>query len=112
MSDGETIYTKDNMYKKAIREVGIWADDDVAPDKVEWRRKAWARIGVGWFAERVDFTADGKKETIRFYYGSSEYDSKQMSRLIDCVVQDCKAVGVSVRPPEEIEALVKAWGVK
>ena len=39
------------------------------------------------------------------YYGSSTYDSKQMARLIDNIVQDCKAVGVETATPQELARL-------
>lgn len=39
------------------------------------------------------------------------YDSKAMSILIDGVVSECKAVGIEVLPPAEIERLKAAWGV-
>ena len=40
------------------------------------------------------------------------FDSLQMSVLIDGVVQECKAVGIEVLPPDEIERLKQAWGVE
>ena len=43
---------------------------------------------------------------------ASVYDTAQMSRLIDRITDDCKDQHIDTKPPEEIEALVKAWGVK
>lgn len=60
---------------------------------------------TGWFTERVDFTPDGEKEIIRFYYGSSRYNTRQMSRLIDNIVQDCKALSIEVLPPDKLSFL-------
>ena len=39
------------------------------------------------------------------YYGSSVYDTKQMSALIDHIVQDCKALGIETKTPAEIMLL-------
>jgi hypothetical protein len=44
------------------------------------------------------------------YYGSSVYDTKQMSQLIDCIVQDCKTVGIETMTPQELAALNERWG--
>jgi hypothetical protein len=33
-----------------------------------------------------------------------------MSRLIDAVVEDCKAVGIETMTPAELDALVSRWG--
>ena len=43
------------------------------------------------------------------YYGSSTYDSKQMARLIDNIIQDCKAVGIETATPAEIDAMKARW---
>lgn len=36
-------------------------------------------------------------------------DSKQMSRLIDGVVGECKAAGIETIPPDELERLLNSW---
>lgn len=102
--------TKDDVYREEIRALNVCYDDEIEPEKVKWRCTAWEMIGTGWITERVDFTADGNKEIIRFYYGSSRYNTKQMSRLIDNIVQDCKAVGIETKTPEELERLKSLWG--
>ena len=101
--------TKIDIYLNSIREVGVFYDDEIEPEKVQRRRKAWEMIGTGWLTERVDFSADNTKEVIRFYYGSSSYNKKQMSRLIDNVVQDCQALGIETRTPEQLANLISLW---
>ena len=101
--------TKIDVYLNSIREVGVFYDDEIELEKVNWRCTAWNKIGTGWLTERVDFSADGNKEVIRFYYGSSSYNKKQMSRLIDNVIQDCKAEGIETRTPEQIANLISLW---
>ena len=101
--------TKIDIYLNSIKEVGVFYDDEIELEKVQRRRKAWGMIGTGWLTERVDFSADGNKEIIRFYYGSSSYNKRQMSRLIDNVVQDCKAVGIETRTPEQLANLISLW---
>ena len=32
-----------------------------------------------------------------------------MARLIDAVVQDCKALGIETMPPAELAQLMSAW---
>lgn len=109
LSDEKVKYTKEDIYRDAIKEIGVWYDDEVEPEKVAWRRKAWEMIGTGWITERVDFSADGEREIIRFYYGSSQYNTKQMSRLIDNIVQDCEAVGIDTKTPNEIANMLSLW---
>lgn len=53
---------------------------------------------------------NGKKAVqVLAYLGSHAFDSKQMSVLIDGVVQDCKELGITTKSDEEIERLVKEW---
>ena len=101
--------TKIDIYHNSIKEVGVFYDDEIEVEKVQHRRTAWEMIGTGWLTERVDFSADGNKEVIRFYYGSSSYNKKQMRRLIDNVVQDCKAQGIETRTPEQLASLIDLW---
>lgn len=44
------------------------------------------------------------------YYGSSTFDTKQMARLIDNIVQDCKALGIETLTPQQLDALKEEWG--
>lgn len=47
--------------------------------------------------------------TVRCYFGSSSYDSQEMSDLIAGTVEDAKELGIETMTPDEIKALVAAW---
>lgn len=110
MSEDGTIYTKDDIYRNAIREVGIYKDyPDLDLDRAETLQRAWEMLGTGWVTEQVDYSQDGEKVTIRCYYGSSRYNARQMSRLIDCLIQDCQQLGISTDTPEQIAQIKSLW---
>lgn len=44
--------------------------------------------------------------------GSSDYDTKEMASLIDGVVSECRQMGISTLPPDEIERMKRNWGMK
>lgn len=44
--------------------------------------------------------------------GSSEYDTKEMSYLIDGLVSECKEMGIETVPPEELERMMAAYEKK
>lgn len=44
--------------------------------------------------------------------GSRTYDSAEMARLIDGVVQECKEVGIETATPDEIERMKQEWGIE
>lgn len=46
----------------------------------------------------------------RLYRGSHEYDTKEMSQLIEGTVQECKAVGLETETPYEIAKMEALWG--
>lgn len=51
----------------------------------------------------------------RWYYqikGSSEYNTLEMSRLIDGIVSECKGMGIETIPPEELERMMQEYGKK
>ena len=48
----------------------------------------------------------------KIYRGSHEYDSKEMSLLIDGTVADAKELGIETVPPQEIQRMVQAWQSK
>lgn len=101
--------TKEEVYRNAIQEVGIFKDfPNMSQDEASTLRTAWEMLGTGWLTEQVDYMPDGEKLLIRCYYGSSTYNTKQMSRLIDYIVQDCKAVGIETMTPAELERLYAA----
>ena len=43
------------------------------------------------------------------YYGSSVFSSSTMSRLIDNLIQDAKAVGIETMAPDKLAALLGEW---
>lgn len=57
-------------------------------------------------------TLDGKEFThIRVFKGSSQYDSREMSILIDGVVQECNNLGIPTINDEELEKLKVNWKI-
>lgn len=110
LADTDVSQTKDTVYREAIRRIGVYRDfPDMTPDLAKTLRTAWERLGTGWVTEQVDYDQAGEKVTVRCYYGSSQYDTKRMSRLIDNLVQDCKALGIPTDTPEEIEKIKSLW---
>lgn len=44
--------------------------------------------------------------------GSSVYDTREMSMLIDGLVSECREAGIETLPPEELERMMAAYGKK
>lgn len=98
------------VYRAAIKEVGGNYDVVCVQDKaVETLCQSWRTMGLGWQTDTMPSKIDGCTNVV-LYYGSSTYDVAQMSRLINIIVQDCTALGIETRSPEEIESLLNSWG--
>lgn len=100
--------TKETVYRTAIRSVGVFTDVQVTEEAIKSLASGWEHNGTGWFADLVDKVAEQK--TVRLYYGSSTYDSKQMARLIDELIVYCKEFDIEYLPPDELERMMQQWG--
>lgn len=101
---------KSEIYRNNIRDIGgvsqiICCQEKDAKKIID----LWQTHGLGWQTEVVDSKIDGCVNLI-LYAGSSEYNTQQMSRLIDNVVQDAKNLGIETLPPEELERMLGKWG--
>lgn len=47
---------------------------------------------------------------IQAYFGSSQYDTKQMSRLIDGIIYEARELGIETATPEEVALMKSRWG--
>ena len=92
-------------YRKRVKELGICQTFVLDTKNLATFEYLWCSNGIGWFIEKVDHNEN--KTTINAYYGSSSYNSKQMSRLIDNLVQDCRSVGIQTLEDKEIEDLIR-----
>ena len=103
---------KEQLYRGYVKEIGGNSETVcVMNAAVENLRKGWERNGLGWQTETLPSKIEGCTNVI-LYYGSSTYDTAQMSRLIDLIIQDCKACGIETLPPERLAAMVNEWGAK
>ena len=102
--------TKEEIYQKAIREVGVFqlllVEDKAADELI----KKWNASGLGNFAE-IAYKSRKNPEcsAVIVYFGSSSYDTKEMSRVIDYIVEEAKGLGIDVSTPDDIERMKSLW---
>lgn len=97
---------KESIYRAAVRDAGMFdyiVCKDYAAD--DFKRR-WEASGLGWQAEEVKRKADNV--VFLLYQGSSVYNSAEMARLIDCLVQEAQQLGVETKSEEEITSLLEA----
>ena len=103
---------KTELYRGYVKEIGGNSDTmSVKTEAVKRLCEYWERLGLGWQTDTMPSNEEGFT-TVILYTGSSEYDTEQMSRLIDLIVQDCQALGIETKDPAELERLVQEWGAE
>lgn len=101
---------KEEIYRDIIKDIGgnyetlRMSTDAVAPFK-----EHWGDGRVGWMVEELESTQNGYT-TVIAYYGSSVYDTQQMARLIDSIVDECKSQGIETLTERELSLLKEEWG--
>ena len=103
---------KEEVYRKAIREVGEYEPLPIREDAVETFQRRWASHGVGWFAEVVDNSKLKGYKLVFAYYGSSTYSTESMSRLLDFLVDEMTQMGLPIPASKEQEEMLAAWQAK
>ena len=98
------------IYRHHIQDVG--GNYEVVPirdDAVDTWQKNWQKKGLGWVCESLGESKLRGYTNMICFYGSSTYDSKQMSRLIDLCIEDCKAQGIETLTPSEKALLMENY---
>ena len=66
-----------------------------------------------YYAEAGESVLNGKAfKHYKVYKGSSEMDSKEMSILINGLVEECHIQGIETKTPAEINSLLERWDNK
>ena len=109
ISEATGVY-KEDIYREAIRSIG-GGSETVCVQKAAAVKlcQGWVHNGIGWQTETVDSKIPGCVNVI-LYYGSSLYDSKQMSTLIHRLVDEAQELGIETATPEEIRRMEEQWG--
>ena len=100
--------SKEDIYRDMIKGVGVYEVVPIKNEAVNKFCEAWQKNGLGWITETTKSKLDGYTNVLA-YYGSSEYDTKEMSRLIDGIVQECRELDIETKSDEEIKSLIESW---
>lgn len=101
--------TKEDVYKQHIINMGVYCPAEINEKAVDTLVTGWRSMGTGWIAEKADYGAHDGFVLVHMYYGSSAYNTKQMSRLLDSVIEDCRDQGIQTLTPDEIASMKSLW---
>jgi hypothetical protein len=97
---------KDSVYLQLLSRYGVFTHVVVKPEAVHQFKMEYRLC-----EELGPVTVNGKAGIqLRCYFGSSTYDTKQMSRLIDGALSELKEMGIDFVPESDISKAKEEWG--
>lgn len=103
----------EDIYRQLIPDVGgNYTAVTVDLNGLNKLRETWGNNGKGWLVKLIGAGAKPGTVDVALYYGSSVYDTAQMARLIDLIIDECRENGIEYLPPEQIAAMLEAWDGK
>lgn len=106
----EAVIDNEEVYERLLRDYGTLQQDSegqyivmMIPSRIKIKDIPghWKEHGQ---------SPDGKRTRYLMIKGSSEYDTKEMSRLIDGAVYEAKELGIETATPDELERMKVSWG--
>lgn len=104
-----------NFFLRRYGQIELFDDQAVyvvIPDTDEAEQRVWeAETYHLKPTSQVKAGKDGRMyRTYMMLRGSSSYDTKEMSKLIDGLVSEAKEMGIETLPPDELERIKSMWG--
>ena len=103
--------TTTEVYRNAIMEIGGVSDYyGMKEEAYEAFCEIWTAGHLGRQVEIIPGSAKPGWINVRAWKGSSDFDSAQMARLIDSLIQEAEQQGIPTVPDKEVERMVSRWG--
>ena len=99
--------TKEEVYREAVLDYGQFIECSVSGNDSRRFIKHWKSQGIGYQTQIVG--AVGNSIIIHAYYGSHLYDTAQMARLINGVIEEARGMDIETMPEEELQSLLSSW---
>lgn len=101
--------SKEEVYRQAIKSIGAFTPNLLREDAVERYTEHWESHGTGWVVENMGESRYPGYVVLACYHGSSVYDTKEMSQLIDWLIDEAKNLGIDVISDADRALLLEDW---
>ena len=101
--------TKEKVYREIIRRVGVFEILPIKDEAVSSFIKRWKQKGVGWVCEILDKSRIEGYTKVIAYFGTSTYDTKEMTRFIEEIITEAKELGIQTETPDKIAEMMSLW---
>ena len=101
---------KTDVYKQAIRDYGVTTILPVETAKLEAILRTWDNLGLGNDHDIICHSKIKGYTNVRLYVGSSQYNTEEMSVLLDGIIADAQELGIQTETPDQIAEMKAMWG--
>lgn len=101
-----------DVYRDAIREIGgVSTTVGMKNEAIPIFRDGWEKGHLGRQVEIIPGSTKPGWSNVKIFFGSSEFDTIQMGRLLDILIQDAEALGIPTLTEKQIEKYYGKWGI-
>lgn len=97
--------TKEEVYKTFVKDYGVFEIIPLKNEAVNSFISKWSKNGIGWICQNLGESKLKGFTKLIAYYGTSSYNSEEMKRLLDAVVDECKELGINTMTLSDIMLL-------
>lgn len=94
------------IYLMMLKRYGVYTYGVFRENHIEHIKKMWRETEV---VGEVDVNGQNGVQML-LYFGSSTYDTKEFSTLLDGVISEMKEMGLQVPADKETQRLLEEWG--
>ena len=103
--------TTTEVYQNAIREIGGISDYyGVREEAIDAFTELWNGDHLGRQVIVIPGSTKPGWINVRAFKGSSDFDTAQMARFLDSLIQDAENLGIPTITDKEFERMVGQWG--
>lgn len=101
--------TKIAVYRNFIKDVGVFEILPIKDIAVERFIRNWEKKGLGWVCEILGSSKLNGYTNVIAYYGTSTYNSSEMTRILNEVVLMAKDLGIQTLDELELKKMADEW---
>lgn len=99
--------SKEEVYELLLQRYGVIYQDEKGPITITVAKRVDMSTVPGHWKK---YKENDKFVSYLMIKGTSEYDSAEMAKFIDCIVDEAKHMEIETLPPNELERLKQEWG--
>lgn len=93
----DPLITANEIYRNLIAEYGVATIYPVPDEILDMTIRVWEERGEGWLTQTLRKSKlEGNYTNVKFYFGSSVYNSKQFWKLVEGLKAKCNEFGLDI----------------